>query len=118
MQMEIGDFMLEQLRRDSKLVAKRRYGWTSGDMDEGTMQLDSERAVSSASLLERISERRARGESFSSIAAALNSEGVSGRYGGRWYASSVRVYMQRRSQFGSLWPNERGRSHEKSEVPG
>jgi hypothetical protein len=62
------------------------------------MQLDAGRTVATAGLLGQINERRVGGESFSSIAAALNRKGISGNYGGRWYASSVREYMQRRSQ--------------------
>lgn len=54
-------------------------------------------ALQVADLLEKMITRRARGESFASIAADLNKQGVCGGYGCRWYAGSVRAYMQRHS---------------------
>lgn len=49
----------------------------------------------SDSMLRIIAEQRKRGESFSSIAAALNKQGLRGSNGGRWYSASVREYLLR-----------------------
>jgi predicted mannosyl-3-phosphoglycerate phosphatase (HAD superfamily) len=48
-----------------------------------------------SSLLKCIAERRARGETFASIAAMLNERGLRGRNGARWYSASVREYLKR-----------------------
>jgi hypothetical protein len=44
---------------------------------------------------EEIACRRARGEKFRVIAAALNAKGFVGKHGGRWYEVSVRNYCRK-----------------------
>lgn len=46
-------------------------------------------------LLSKLMAQRARGESYGAIATDLNRRGVRGRYGARWYASSVRALLKR-----------------------
>jgi hypothetical protein len=48
-----------------------------------------------SSVVAWIAERRARGESFSCIAASLNAQGLRGANGARWYSASVRQYLHR-----------------------
>jgi hypothetical protein len=48
-------------------------------------------------LLKCITERRENGDSFYSIAASLNEQGLRGRNGARWYSASVREYLRRHS---------------------
>lgn len=44
---------------------------------------------------QEIKLRLARGESLNTIARALNNNGISGGYGSRWYAASVRAFFLR-----------------------
>jgi hypothetical protein len=46
-------------------------------------------------LLSELIGRRTRGESYAAIAIDLNRRGLRGRYGARWYTSSVRALIQR-----------------------
>lgn len=48
-------------------------------------------------VVKSIAESRARGETFSAIAASLNKQGLRGRNGARWYSASVREYLKRHS---------------------
>ena len=90
--MDKGRFMLEQLLNDS-----RHRRWRRNE-DRAAMPPDENmRPMPTSGLLESIHARRSRGESFASIAAALNKQGYSGGYGGRWYAGSVWAFLQRHS---------------------
>jgi len=93
-----GRFMLEQLLHDSVACSAVDHPWRNKDHRTGMKQRQIAVPAAAPGLLERINARRARGESFASIAAALNKEGFSGGYGGRWYAGSVWAYQQRHSQ--------------------
>jgi hypothetical protein len=86
--------MLQQLLTDSNVInAGARH--VSQDNGQGRMKRnDLSRRFSAHSLLEQISARRAEGESLYVIAAELNRQGFTGRHGGRWYASSVWIYLQ------------------------
>ena len=42
-----------------------------------------------------MTERRKAGDSFGTIAHALNRQGVRGKYGGRWYGATVRNFIRR-----------------------
>jgi hypothetical protein len=90
-------FMLQQLVRDSDAIAGRlRRHYSRHHSEHVHMKGDtSGDSVPKLFLLENINARRAKGESFASIAAELNKQGVTGGYGGRWYASSVWMYLQR-----------------------
>jgi len=46
-------------------------------------------------LLSELVGRRTQGESYAAIALDLNRRGLRGRYGARWYTSSVRALIQR-----------------------
>lgn len=50
-------------------------------------------------LLDEIRSRINRDESFAAIARDLNSRGVRGRYGGRWYPASVQAFAKRHLPF-------------------
>lgn len=50
-------------------------------------------------LPDEIRSRINRGESFAAIARDLNSRGVRGRYGGRWYPASVQAFAKRHPPF-------------------
>lgn len=84
-------FLLEQLMLLSNGMpgAAERNRRTSSHMN-----LPPPDFVSSGSPVDvqhEIQLRRNKGESFHEIAVALNECGLRGPYGGRWYASSVRV---------------------------
>jgi hypothetical protein len=49
-------------------------------------------------VIDLITNRRARGDPFSSIAASLNAQGLRGGYGARWYSASVRQYLYRHAK--------------------
>lgn len=51
-------------------------------------------------LLSELIVRRTRGESYAAIAIDLNRRGLRGRYGARWYTSSVRALIQRTLDMG------------------
>ncbi|WP_147376887.1 recombinase family protein [Noviherbaspirillum saxi] len=89
--------MLQQLLNDSAARSAPDRHWRQNEDRAGMKRRENDTPVASAGLLESINAQRARGESFASIAAALNKQGFSGGYGGRWYASSVWAYLQRRS---------------------
>jgi hypothetical protein len=55
-------------------------------------------AADKASIAAEISSRRARGDSYGSIARELNRKGLTGRNGGRWYTASVRAYVQKQGE--------------------
>jgi DNA invertase Pin-like site-specific DNA recombinase len=46
-------------------------------------------------MVERIRRKAAAGKSVRSIASALNAEGIKGKEGGRFYASTIRKILQR-----------------------
>ena len=96
-----GHFMLQQLLRDSVAGSATERQWRYGGGSPDTKRGENAARSASKALLESINARRSRGESFASIAAVLNKQGISGAYGGRWYASSVSAYLQRRLQTGS-----------------
>ena len=48
-----------------------------------------------ADLIAEIFSKRASGETLQSIALALNEQGVIGKQGGKWYASSVSCILKR-----------------------
>lgn len=89
--------MLQQLLRDSvgghTIDSHCRPGRRRADAEDRLKTSPG----SSDSLVQSIHALRAQGESFASIAAALNKQGCSGGYGGRWYASSVWAYLHRRA---------------------
>ena len=89
--------MLQQLLDNSIASSAPACRWRIDEHRKGIYPGDVSTPVAISELLESINARRARGESFASIAAALNKQGVSGRYGGRWYAGSVWAYLQRRT---------------------
>lgn len=90
-------FLFQQLLKDSDAI-NARAGHSPRQDDHRRMKRGGSAAsLPALCLLERINARRARGESFASIAAELNKQGFTGRYGGRWYAGSVWAYLQRRS---------------------
>lgn len=80
------EFMLQQLSSFSMCQAPRRT-------THAQKTRPSERDF--ASVLECIAERRARGETFASIAAHLNKLGLRGRNGSRLYPATVRAYLMR-----------------------
>lgn len=89
-------FMFQQLLKDSNAIAARLRRQSQLHDDHAGMRGDTSfDSVPRLCLLENIHARRAKGESFASIAAELNKQGFTGRYGGRWYASSVWTYLQR-----------------------
>jgi len=90
--MDKGHFMLQQLLDDS---GHRR--WRRSEARAAMPPNENMRPMPASGLLESIHARRSKGESFASIAAALNKQGCSGGYGGRWYASSVWAFLQRHS---------------------
>jgi hypothetical protein len=97
-----GQFLLEQLRSDSAIGKTRNAVWTTEKPLNPLRSLINGHTIPASGILERINDGRAKGESFYSIAAALNREGLSGRYGGRWYGSSVWAYLQRSARYKSF----------------
>ena len=95
--MDKGHFMLQQLLNDSVVRSSPDRHWRRREGRDGMNRKEIAMSVPASGLLESINMRRSRGESFASIAAALNKQGFSGGYGGRWYASSVWAYLQRHS---------------------
>lgn len=55
-------------------------------------------ATQHLNLLKSIADKRAQGDTFSSIAVSLNAQGSKGGYGARWYAASVYRYLHRHSK--------------------
>jgi site-specific DNA recombinase len=51
---------------------------------------------SEAKLVAEIHSRRQAGETLQSIADRLNSQGIEGKQGGKWYPSSVKCILQRK----------------------
>lgn len=89
-------FMFQQLLRDSNAITGSIGRHSRRHDDRVRMKGGAAGAAGPMlCLLENINARRAKGESFASIAADLNKQGLTGRYGGRWYASSVWTYLQR-----------------------
>lgn len=84
----VRDFLLEQL------LATNAAGRLSGAAPPSSPMLTP---LPIDTLRRRIGAARAEGKSFSSIAALLNAQGHRGRYGGRWYASSVRRFFTRQT---------------------
>lgn len=50
-----------------------------------------------AKLVAEIQSRRQAGETLQSIADTLNSQGIAGKQGGKWYPSSVKCILQRQA---------------------
>lgn len=91
------NFLLQQLLDNSRRMPSRVAQRMA--MQQGSRPTigDSVHPSRNLDLLQSIHTWRDRGKSFGAIAALLNQQGLSGRYGARWYASSVRAYLQRRS---------------------
>lgn len=89
-------FMLQQLLKDYKALNARGGDALHGGEKILVRRRNSGISFPALSLLNKISAEREKGQSYAAIAAALNKQGLTGRYGGRWYASSVSRYLQRR----------------------
>ncbi|OWW18161.1 hypothetical protein AYR66_03115 [Noviherbaspirillum denitrificans] len=88
--------MFQQLLKDTESIARDRHS----RLHDRALRMKPAAPAATRQvlcLLESIHASRAKGESFAAIAAELNKQGLTGPYGGRWYASSVWHYLQRRS---------------------
>jgi hypothetical protein len=90
-------FMFQQLLTDSNVINAGARHTSQADCQVRIKRGRLDTSFSAISLLEGIRARRAQGQSLYAIAADLNKQGFTGRCGGRWYASSVWMYLQRRS---------------------
>lgn len=89
--MKSDGFLLDQLMQLSHGMlgaAGHKRGTSSGVSYAQAARADSDGPIN---VPYEIRKRRDKGESFHEIAVALNRLGACGPYGGRWYASSVRV---------------------------
>lgn len=89
------EFMLKQLMAFAKAWHAQRR---PSQLDISQALINSckpESCKVDSHLLSKLMAQRACGESYGAIAFDLNRRGVRGAYGARWYASSVRVLLQR-----------------------
>ena len=96
--MDTAQFLLQQLLSFSEAQirnnSRQTFKSAGGNISGGRAVLPAQRPY----LLKWIADRRAYGETFSSIAASLNAQGLRGGYGARWYSASVYHYLHRHSR--------------------
>ncbi|WP_139217239.1 recombinase family protein [Collimonas sp. OK607] len=96
--MNAGQFLLQQLLSFSETQIRNNSRQT---FKSGGGNISGEHAVLPAErpyLLKWIADRRSYGDTFSSIAASLNAQGLRGGNGARWYSASVYHYLHRHSR--------------------
>ncbi len=89
------EFLLDELRALSAAYQSHRSNYAGNAVPAVRLSRDSLLPIEHADVQQEIKLRLARGESLNTIARALNNNGISGGYGSRWYAASVRAFFLR-----------------------
>ena len=81
------------------LAHKKATGQVYGTVPFGYQEIEGrlEAVETEAKLVAEIQSRRQAGETLQSIADTLNSQGIAGKQGGKWYPSTVRYLIQRQA---------------------
>lgn len=81
------------------LNKRKAEGLKYGQVPFGYQEQDGRLSPDEAEMivLNAILKRRQAGETLQSIADALNTQGIAGKNGGRWYPSTVRYITQRQA---------------------
>ena len=87
-------------RTKAALAHKKAIGEKYAPVPFGYKEIDGRLKLvqEEIEIVTEIISRRKSGNTLQSIAQALNEQGVIGKQGGKWYASSVRCILQRQSQ--------------------
>lgn len=86
-------------RTKAALAHKKAIGEKYAPVPFGYVEINKRLEVVKyeANLVSEIFSKRAAGETLQSIAHALNEQGVMGKQGGKWYASSVSCILKRKA---------------------
>lgn len=86
-------------RTKAALAHKKAVGEKYAPVPFGYKEIEGRLEVvqAEAQLVAEINSKRASGETLQAIAGYLNERGIKGKQGGKWYASSVRVILQRQA---------------------
>lgn len=88
-------FMLKQLIELSDALQIRQVSGKLPQVSSSHIGSEGKVDTTCSDIGLELAARRAGGESYAAIAIDLNRRGLRGRYGGRWYTSSVRALLQR-----------------------
>jgi site-specific DNA recombinase len=84
-------------RTTMALAHKKAAGQVYGPVPFGYQEIEGrlEQVEAEAQLVAEIQSKRQAGHTLQSIADSLNSQGIAGKQGGKWYPSSVKCILQR-----------------------
>jgi site-specific DNA recombinase len=87
-------------RTRTALAHKRASGEVYGPVPFGFRAVEQrlEAVAAEAQIVAKVLRMRSAGKSFAAIADYLNVQGISGKQGGRWYASTVRYLINRQQR--------------------
>lgn len=89
------EFLLDELEALSAAYQAQRSNCPGNAEPAFRLSRKSLLPMEHTDVRQEIKARLARGESLNTIARALNINGISGGYGSRWYAASVRAFFLR-----------------------